>query len=79
MATHSRYSGVAYAVVRVDLPIRPESDLRIAITVKEIVPTHEVAEAEVARLMALNADKSIVYFWQHTRVLSAAVLPPPDA
>lgn len=56
-----------YAVVRVDLYKRLVDPFTNAITVKEILPTQAEAEKEVARLMELNKDKEVVYFWQTTR------------
>ena len=54
-----------YAVVRFH-PAR--EDPEFAITVKEVVRSREIAEAEVARLNALNADKGARYFCQITRL-----------
>ena len=54
-----------YAVVRVDLYL--EKPIPNGITVKEILPTLEEAKKEVERLMALNKDKNVLYFWQTTR------------
>ena len=39
----------------------------VIVTVKEIVPTRQAAEAEVERLNNLNAEKGCRYFWQQTR------------
>ena len=61
----------AFAIVRVDGPLdlnQPE-DIANRIMVKEIVGTQALAEAEVARLTQLNADKGCVYFWQITRLV----------
>lgn len=56
-----------YAVVRLDLFLEnlenPER-LEQAVSVKEVVPTVQEAEAEVQRL---NSDKDVRYFWQATR------------
>jgi hypothetical protein len=54
----------AYAVVQFD---RSMQSPEISITVKEIVSTQSIAEAEVKRLNELNADKDCTYFWQTTR------------
>ena len=57
-----------YAVVRLDdFPSGGES----CITVKEIVRSLELAQAEVGRLNALNAGKDCRYFWQATRLYPA--------
>jgi hypothetical protein len=37
-------------------------------TVRRIVWSEELAEAEVHRLQELNADAGCQYFWQYTRV-----------
>jgi hypothetical protein len=53
-----------FAVVRFDPEMgEPENQ----VTVKEIVVSQEIADAEVARLNRLNADKGCVYFSQITR------------
>jgi hypothetical protein len=57
-----------YAVIRVDDFHDPAVPLENKITVKEIVPSLEVADAEVARLNALNNSKGSRYFWQATRL-----------
>ena len=58
----------AYAVLRWDgfhgADARPEA----LVTVKEIVSSRELAEAEVARLNALCAGSDIYYWWQMTRL-----------
>ena len=38
------------------------------VTVKEVVRNKEIAEAEVARLNALNGDKNVLHWWQMTRL-----------
>jgi hypothetical protein len=61
-----------FAIVRLDATPQPGEPLDPArVTVKEILPTLEEAEAEVARLNRLNADKGSVYFWQTTRYFPA--------
>jgi hypothetical protein len=58
----------AYAILRFDgfqhLNTRPE----LATTVKETVRSQDLAEAEVARLNTLNAEKGVRYWWQYTRL-----------
>ena len=65
-----RYKGQehVYAVVRWDRFHRPDAAPEMLITVKEIVRTPELAEAEVERLNALNGHKDVIYFWQTTRL-----------
>jgi hypothetical protein len=61
-----------YAVVRIDRfqqNRNPGVALKDVITVKEILPTLEEAQAEVERLMALVKGRDIIYFWQTTRFL----------
>jgi hypothetical protein len=63
---HERFRP-GYAVVRIDeydIPGIPEDGL---ITVKEAWSSKEQADAEVARLNAINADKSCRYFAFYTR------------
>jgi hypothetical protein len=55
----------AYAIIRVDLDVE---DDEARFTVRRIVWSEELAEAEVQRLQALNADKGARYLWQYTRV-----------
>ena len=55
----------AYAIIRVDLDVK---DDEARFTVRRIVWSEELAEAEVQRLQELNADKGARYLWQCTRV-----------
>jgi hypothetical protein len=55
----------AYAIIRVDLDVK---DDEARYTVRRIVWSEELAEAEVQRLQELNADKGARYLWQYTRV-----------
>ena len=64
---NSKYDHV-YAIVRVDTFHELEIPVESAITVKKVVWTQEVAEAEVIRLNRLNKEKGAVYFWQITRL-----------
>jgi len=41
------------------------------VTVKEVVRTEDEAEAEVARLVELNAGKDVAYFYEQGRLLRA--------
>ena len=59
-----------FAVLRLDADA---PTLELQVTVKEIVATRELAEAEVARLNALNGSKECRYVWQATRLF------PPGA
>lgn len=67
-----------FAIVRIDHwpGARREPDERdgpdiafgeYSVTIKEIVRGIDVAQAEVARLNALNAEKGCRYYWQGTR------------
>jgi hypothetical protein len=69
MSSTTRQPEQVYAVVRFD-PEAPEPQL--AVTVKKILRSLELAEAEVTRLNAL-AGAPARYFWQATR------LYPPGA
>jgi hypothetical protein len=55
----------AYAIIRVDLDVK---DDEARFTVRRIVWSEELAQAEVQRLQELNADKGARYLWQYTRV-----------
>lgn len=54
-----------YAIIRVDDHIDPTEFEHI--TVVKVLPTADAAEAETARLNALNAGKGCMYMWQYTR------------
>jgi hypothetical protein len=56
-----------YAVIRWDKDYSG-TDPDLLITVKEIVRTQDLAEAEVVRLNALNKHKGVHYWWQTTRL-----------
>jgi len=56
-----------FAVVRVD-EFLTNGDLEPRVMVKEVVWSLELAEAEVARLTALNGSKGVRYFWRATRL-----------
>jgi hypothetical protein len=60
-----READPGYAIVRVDLNAGEEED---PFTVRRVVWSEELAEAEVRRLEELNADKGCRYLWQYTRV-----------
>jgi hypothetical protein len=55
-----------FAVVREDVDAPPEARF----TVKEVVRTQAEAEAEVARLTALNRTRGCHYTWQATRLFA---------
>lgn len=56
---------VGYAVLRIDSYKHADVD---RIKVVRVFWAAADAEAEVARLMKLNADKGCTYLWQHTRI-----------
>ena len=56
-----------YAVLRFDLFLGENVPLPEIVTVKEIVPSPEEAEAEVRRLNASVDPARVVYAWQPTR------------
>jgi hypothetical protein len=64
---HKENEGV-YAVLRYDGFQGEEARPEVTITVKEVVRDQAIAEAEVARLNALNGDKNVRYWWQYTRL-----------
>lgn len=62
-----------WVIVRVDLfQLRDGTpdDPRTFVTVKEVVGTEAEAQAEVARLTSLQADKDVVYFSEPGRWLA---------
>lgn len=59
-----------YAVIRIDTYRASVED---QVTVKEIVPTLEAAQAEVLRLNELNRDQGCRYLWQATKLIPEAV------
>ena len=66
-------TGEIWVIVRVDLfQLRDgiPNDPRTFVTVKEVVGTEAEAQAEVARLTSLQADKDVVYFYEPGRWLA---------
>jgi hypothetical protein len=57
-----------YAILRYDGFQGPDARPEVAVTVREVVHTQELAEAEVARLNALAEGREIRYWWQYTRL-----------
>ena len=55
------------------------SSLEHQVTVKEVLWSLELAEAEVARLNQLNADKGCRYVWQATRLFEPGTSAGTDA
>jgi hypothetical protein len=60
-----------FAVLRWDGFHGPETEPDTLVTVKEVVRSPELAEAEVARLNALNEGKGVRYWWALTRLFPA--------
>ena len=50
------------------IPVDRPVDLNLYVTAKEVVPTEAEADAEVARLSALNAGKGCTYFFQSAKL-----------
>jgi hypothetical protein len=57
-----------FAILRYDGYLGPDASVETTVTVKEVVRSQAIAEAEVARLNVLNADKKAQYWWQYTRL-----------
>jgi hypothetical protein len=57
-----------FAIVRWDGFHSPGASPEVFVTVKEIVRSQDLAEAEVARLNALCEGSDIRYWWQPTLV-----------
>lgn len=66
MSSTHREQDQVYAVVRLDLDA---GEREHEVTVKEVVWSLELAQAEVARLNELNAEKGSRYFWRATRLV----------
>jgi hypothetical protein len=57
-----------FAVLRWDGFHGSETSPDVLVTVKEVVRSQELAEAEVSRLNSLNEEKGVRYWWQMTRL-----------
>jgi hypothetical protein len=57
-----------YAVLRADLFLGVDVPLESLITVKEVVRSQALAEAEVDRLNAARPDGRVRYWYQHSRL-----------
>jgi hypothetical protein len=57
-----------FAILRYDGFHAPEAGPEVTVTVKEVVRSQELAEAEVARLNALAEGREVRYWWQFTRL-----------
>jgi hypothetical protein len=68
MSRHYKEREEVYAVLRYDGFLSDVSAPEACVTVKEVVWSRELAEAEVARLNALRAGKDVRYWWQMTRL-----------
>ena len=60
-----------YVVLRWDGFHGVSSSPEVIVTVKEIVRNRDLADAEVARLNALNEEKGARYWWTTTRLFPA--------
>jgi hypothetical protein len=73
MAGRYDRSSSVWVIVRVDLfqlrGARIPDDPKVFVAVKEVVDSEDVAEAEVARLNELQAEKDVVYFYERGRSL----------
>jgi hypothetical protein len=65
--THKGHEGV-YAILRYDAFHGEGSPPEVSITVKEIVRSKDLAEAEIARLNGINGEENVRYWWQYTRL-----------
>ena len=65
--THKERQEV-FAILRWDGFHTSATSPEVLVTVKEIVRSQELAEAEVARLNALNEGRNVRYWWQPTRL-----------
>ena len=69
--TAGRNQEEVFAILRWDGFHVATADPQVVLTVKEVVRSREIAEAEVRRLMALNESKSVQYWFQLTRLFPA--------
>jgi hypothetical protein len=70
MGHKRRHNETAWAIVRFDkFQFADASDIEVAIAVKEVVFSQELADAEVRRLNRVNAEKQCLYWWVPTRIL----------
>jgi hypothetical protein len=67
-----------FAIVRWDGFHSPGASPEVFVTVKEIVRSQDLAEAEVARLNALCEGSDIRYWWQPTRLFPEGRSAGPD-
>lgn len=68
MSRTHRERDEVYAVLRFDSFHGSDTPPEVTITVKQVVRSRELAEAEVARLNALNGGEGVRYWWQATRL-----------
>ncbi len=71
MSHHHKEREEVYAVLRFDGFHEPNTPPEVCITVKEVVRSRELAEAEVSRLNAVNGEKDVRYWCQQTRLFPA--------
>jgi hypothetical protein len=67
MSSHKEREEV-FAILRWDGFLGSDTAPQGRVTVKEVVRSQALAEAEVVRLNALNEDKGAHYWWQTTRL-----------
>ena len=67
MSKHKERDEV-FAILRWDGFHGPNTAPQVLVTVKEVVRSQALAEAEVARLSALNEAKGMHYWWEATRL-----------
>jgi len=70
MADKRKNQEEVYAVLRYETDCESDTSIENRITVKGIVRSIEMAEAEVTRLNQLNAEKGCHYFYQYSRLFS---------
>jgi hypothetical protein len=65
--SHSKYRHV-YPTIRVDKPFN-ETNPTNTLSVVKVLTSQAVAETEVSRLNAINANKGCVYFYDASRLV----------
>ena len=68
-----------YAILRYDGFLSDISPPEQCVTIKEVVRSRDLAEAEVSRLNAINAEKNVRYWWQMTRLFPAGTSAGTDS
>lgn len=75
MSKRHRPREVVFVVMRADLFHGADVGLETMITAKEVLPSQDLAQAEVRRLNALHPDGRVRYWFTASRFFRDGVLP----